>query len=58
MGKADTKFLGLLFLGGVAVYALAKLANNPKLNPNLRLLASTAEGDLVQDITTGFISLV
>lgn len=31
---------------------------NPKVSPNLRSVAQTAEGQLVQDLETGLIHLV
>jgi len=50
-------------LGGLAlliagVFVLAAIANDRKLPANVRLIARTAEGDLVQDLTTGFYHLL
>jgi hypothetical protein len=52
------KLLAILIGGGVAIAILSKIASNPAFNPNLRLIARTAEGDLIQDLTTGLIRLV
>jgi hypothetical protein len=43
--------LGLLGLGAIAI--LGNIAQNPNVSPNLRFMAQTAEGQLVQDLETG-----
>jgi hypothetical protein len=43
--------LGLLGVGVIAI--LGNIAQNPKVSPNLRFMAQTAEGQLVQDLETG-----
>ncbi len=43
--------LGLLGLGAIAI--LGNIAQNPNVSPNLRFVAQTAEGQLVQDLETG-----
>jgi hypothetical protein len=47
---------GLMGLGLVAI--LGSIAQNPNVSPNLRFIAQTAEGRLVQDLETGAIHLV
>jgi hypothetical protein len=47
---------GLLAVLGIAV--LSSISQNPKLSPNLRFIAQTAEGQLVQDLETGIIHLL
>ena len=42
--------LGLLGLGAIAI--LGNIAQNPNVSPNLRFVAQTAEGQLVQDLET------
>jgi hypothetical protein len=46
----------LLLVMGVA--ALAQIVSNRRLNPNLRLVARSAEGDLVQDLETNLFDLI
>jgi hypothetical protein len=43
-------------VAGIAV--LSKIASNPKVSPNIRFIARTAEGDLIQDLETDIIHLV
>jgi hypothetical protein len=52
------KLIGLTLLGVATVSLLSQIANNRAVNPNLRLLARTAEGDIVQDMETGLIHLL
>jgi hypothetical protein len=47
---------GLLAL--LAIVGLSKIAQNRALSPNLRFIAQTAEGQLVQDLETGLIHLL
>jgi len=58
VSKKDQQLVGLLIVGGAALYCLYKLANNPRLNPNLRSIAHTAEDDLIEDMTSEFVSLI
>ena len=46
----------LLGLGAIAV--LGSIAQNPNLSPNLRFVAQTAEGQLVQDLETGLFHIL
>ena len=48
--------LGLLGLLSAAV--LASIAQDPKVSPQFRLIAQTAEGTLVQHLETGLIHLL
>jgi hypothetical protein len=50
--------IGLGLLGLLAVAVLGSMAQNPKLSPNLRFIAQTAEGQLVQDLETGFFHIL
>jgi hypothetical protein len=52
------KAIWLGLLGAAAIFVLNRIAQNPRLNPNLRLLAKTTEGDVVQDLTTGLVHLL
>ncbi len=54
MNDARGKF-GLLLLG---IAAIGIIANNRRLNPNIRLIARYAEGDLVQDLETGVVQFI
>lgn len=45
-------------LAVLAIAGLSKIAQNPKLSPNLRFIAQTAEGQLVQDLETGLFHLL
>ena len=45
-------------LAVLAIAGLSKIAQNPRVSPNLRFIAQTAEGQLVQDLETGFIHLL
>jgi hypothetical protein len=47
---------GLLAL--LAIAGLSKISQNRSLSPNLRFIAQTAEGQLVQDLETGLIHLL
>lgn len=49
---------GKLFGLALAAFVVAGIANNRRLNPNLRFAARYAEGDLVQDLETGFLYLI
>ncbi|HXY78308.1 MAG TPA: hypothetical protein VEH47_05800 [Candidatus Acidoferrales bacterium] len=52
------EFFGWGLLGVLAIAALSKVAQNRALSPNLRFIAQTAEGQLVQDLETGLIHLL
>jgi hypothetical protein len=47
---------GLLGLGAIAF--LGSVAQNPNVSPNLRFVAQTAEGQLVQDLETGLFHIL
>lgn len=47
--------IGRVALGLAAVGILAAVAHNPKVNPNVRIIAQDAEGTIVQDLVTGAI---
>ena len=47
---------GLLGLGAIAI--LGNIAQNPQVSPNLRFIAQTAEGQLVQDLETGLFHIL
>jgi hypothetical protein len=51
-------FFGWGLLAVAAIAALSKAAQNRALSPNLRFIAQTAEGQLVQDLETGLIHLL
>jgi hypothetical protein len=51
-------FFGWGMLGVLAIAALGRIAQNRALSPNLRFIAQTAEGQLVQDLETGLIHLL
>lgn len=53
----DKKWGLLLLLAGGA-FVLAKIANDRRLNPNLRQMARYAEGDAVQGLETGLFRLI
>jgi len=55
--KPEHVFLTLA-VGLGAALLLGAIANNAKVNPNVRLIARTAEGDLVQDLVTGAVRLI
>lgn len=41
-------------IGGLAaILGLGRIVNNPQSNPNLRFIAQTVEGIIVQDLATG-----
>ena len=46
---------GLLGLG---VWVLGNIAQNPKVSPNVRFIAQTAEGQLIQDLETGLFHIL
>jgi len=50
--------VGLGLLGLLGIFLLSNMVQNPKLNPNLRFIAQTAEGQLVQDMETGLLHLL
>jgi hypothetical protein len=52
------KLIGLALLGVATASLLSQIANNRAVNPSLRLIARTAEGDVVQDMETGLIHLL
>ena len=53
---------GQVIVGGVlglaAIAILSRIAHNPTLSPNLRFIAQTAEGQLVQDLETGLLHIL
>jgi len=50
--------LGWAVLGVLAVGVLSSIANNPRVSPNIRFIARTAQGDIVQDMETGLYHLL
>ncbi len=41
-------------IGGLtAIFGLGRIINNPQSGPNLRFIAQTVEGIIVQDLATG-----
>jgi hypothetical protein len=50
--------LALGFLAVVGIPVLSNIAQNPRLSSNLRFIAQTADGQLVQDLETGIIHLL
>ncbi len=52
----DLLGIGLLAVAGIAI--LSNISQNPRVNPKLRFIAQTAEGQLVQDLETGIIHLL
>ena len=52
------KVLAMVGIGLCAAIILGAIANDRKLSPNVRLIARTAEGDVVQDLTTGLFHLL
>jgi hypothetical protein len=53
---SSTIGLGILGLG--AIWLLGNIAQNPRISPNLRFIAQTAEGQLVQDLETGLFHVL
>jgi hypothetical protein len=47
-----------LAVGLGAALLLGAITNNPKTNPNVRWIARTTEGDIVQDLVTGAFRFV
>lgn len=46
-------------IGGVAaIFGLGKIINNRQTSPNLRFIAQTIEGVVVQDLETGLFHLL
>jgi len=45
-------------LAVLAIVGLSRIAQNRNVSPNLRFIAQTAEGQLVQDVETGIIHLL
>jgi hypothetical protein len=50
--------IGWGLLGAAAIAILGNIAQNPKVSPNLRFVAQTAEGQLVQDLETGLFHIL
>jgi len=51
-------FFGWGLLAVLAIAGLSKIAQNRNVSPNLRFIAQTAEGQLVQDVETGLLHLL
>ena len=51
-------FFGWGLLAVLVIAGLSKIAQNPAVSPNLRFIAQTAEGQLVQDVETGLFHLL
>jgi hypothetical protein len=49
---------GPLLALALGAIVFGSIANNRRLNPRVRLVARTAQGDLVQDLETGLIHLL
>lgn len=45
-------------VGLLAIAVLSNIAQNPRVSPNLRFIAQTAEGQVVQDLETGLFHLL
>ena len=58
MNSEFLKFIGFTIAGLTAVAVLANISQNPRVNPNLRFVAQTAEGIIVHDLETGLLRLV
>jgi hypothetical protein len=53
MSRQTQQAIGWGLLGIAAIGILGAIAQNPKGSPNLRFIAQTAEGQVVQDLETG-----
>jgi len=58
MSRKTQQAIGWGLVGLAVVAILVSIAQNPNVSPNLRFIAQTAEGQLVQDLETGAIHLV
>jgi hypothetical protein len=61
MRRANVDWGQVLFwtlLGAVGIALLSKIAESPNVNPTLRLIAQTAEGQIVQDLESEAIYLL
>jgi len=58
MSRKTQQAIGWGLVGLAAVVILGSIAQNPNVSPNLRFIAQTAEGQLVQDLETGAIHLL
>jgi len=58
MSRKTQQAIGWGLLGLAAVAILGSIAQNPKASPNLRFIAQTAEGQVVQDMETGLFHLL
>ena len=47
--------LGMAVLGVVGIAVLNEIANNPRVSPVWRKIATTAEGDIYQHIISGAV---
>jgi hypothetical protein len=45
-------------LGAAAIAFFSKIAQNPRVSSNVRFIAQTAEGQIVQDMETGLFHLL
>jgi hypothetical protein len=50
--------IGLGIAGLGLVWLFSQIANNPRVSPNLRFVALTAEGQVMQDLETGLFHLL
>jgi hypothetical protein len=50
--------IGLGLLGVIGAAVLASIAQNPKVSPQFRFIAQTAEGTLVEHLETGALHLL
>ena len=58
MARQTPRLIGWGLLGIAVIGILGAIAQNPRVSPNLRFLARTAEGQLMQDMETGLIHLL
>jgi hypothetical protein len=50
--------IGWAVLGTAAIAILGRIAQNPTASPNVRFIARTAEGQLVQDLETDLLHIL
>lgn len=58
MSRKTQQAIGWGLVGLAAVVILGSIAQNPNVSQNVRFIAQTAEGQLVQDLETGAIHLL
>ncbi len=58
MSRKTQQALGWGLVGLAAIGFLGHIAQNPRINPNFRFIAQTAEGQVLQDLETGLFHLL